>query len=89
MFAKFACANRVAKFSAVNLLNSGVVLYLPWSGVLFSIAVRAVVVVVVVVVAKLVMLGILFLTSFMLALRAESPTTFNESYFRTIFYSRF
>ena len=87
MFAKFACANRVAKFSAVNLLNSGVVLYLPWSGVLFSIAVRAVVVVVVV--AKLVMLGILFLTSFMLALRAESPTTFNESYFRTIFYSRF
>ena len=86
MFAKFACANRVAKFSAVNLLNSGVVLYLPWSGVLFSIAVR---VVVVVVVAKLVMLGILFLTSFMLALRAESPTTFNESYFRTIFYSRF
>ena len=86
MFAKFACANRVAKFSAVNLLNSGVVLYLPWSGVLFSIAVRAVVVVVV---AKLVMLGILFLTSFMLALRAESPTTFNESYFRTIFYSRF
>ena len=86
MFAKFACANRVAKFSAVNLLNSGVVLYLLWSGVLFSIAVRAVVVVVV---AKLVMLGILFLTSFMLALRAESPTTFNESYFRTIFYSRF
>ena len=63
-------------------------LYLPWSGVLFSTAVR-VVVAVVVVVAKLVMLGILFLTSFMLALRAESPTTFNESYFRTIFYSRF
>ena len=38
-------------------------IYLPWSGILFSKAVRAVVVV------KLVMLGILFLTSFILALR--------------------
>ena len=39
-------------------------IYLLWSGVLFSTAIRAVVV------AELVVLGILFLTSFILALRA-------------------
>ena len=49
---------------AVNLLNSGVVIYLLWSGILFSTTVRAVVV------TKLVILGILFLTSFILGLRA-------------------
>ena len=64
MFAKFACANLAVKLPAVNLLNSGVVIYLLWSGILFSTAVRAVVV------AKLVILGILPLTSFILALRA-------------------
>ena len=29
-FIKLACANLAAKFSAVNLLNSGVVIYLPY-----------------------------------------------------------
>ena len=52
--AKFACANLAAKYSAVNLSNSGVVIYLLWLGILFSTLVRAVIV------AKLVMLSILF-----------------------------
>ena len=63
MLAKFAYANLAAKFSAVKLLNSGVVIYLLWPGILFSTAVRAVVV------AKLVILGILLFASFILALR--------------------
>ena len=63
MFAKFSCANLAVKCSAVNLLKSGVVIYLLWSGILFSTAVRAVVI------AKLVILSISFLTSFILALR--------------------
>ena len=54
LVAKFACFNLPVKFSAVNLLNSGVVRYLLWSGILFSTAVRAVVK------AKLVKLGISF-----------------------------
>ena len=58
-------SNLAAKLSAVNLLNSGVVIYLLYSGILFSTAVRAVVV------AKFVMLVILLLTSFILVLRAE------------------
>ena len=65
MLAQFPCDNLAAKFSAVNLLNSGVVIYLLWSGILFSTAVRAIVV------AQLVTLGILFLNSFILALRTE------------------
>ena len=64
MLAKFGCANIAAIVSADNLLNSGVVIYLLWSGILFSTAVRAIVV------AKLVILGISFLTSFLLVLRA-------------------
>ena len=60
---KFACFNLAVKFSAVNLLNSGAAIYLLWSGFLFSTAVRAVLV------AKLVILGISFLNSFILALR--------------------
>ena len=60
---EFACASLAAKFYAVNLLSSGVVIYLLWSGILFLTAVRAVVL------TKLVILGILFLTSFILALR--------------------
>ena len=60
MLAKFACANLTAKFSAVNLLNSGVVIYLLWSGILFSTAARSAVA------DKLVILGILFLTSFII-----------------------
>ena len=59
LLAKFACANLAAKFSPVNLLNSGVVI---WSGTLTT--VRAVVV------ADLVILSILFLTTLILALRA-------------------
>ena len=57
MLATFACASLAAKYSAVNLLNSGAVINLLWSGILFLTAVGAVVVVV----AKLVILGILFL----------------------------
>ena len=64
MLTKFACANRTVKFSAVNLLNSEVVIYLLWSGILLSITVKAVVV------AKLIITGILFLTSFISELRA-------------------
>ena len=56
MLATFACASLAAKYSAVNLLNSGAVINLLWSGILFLTAVGAVVVV-----AKLVILGILFL----------------------------
>ena len=64
LFAEFVCANFVAKFSVVNLLNSGVVIYLLWSFILFSTGVKAVVI------ARLVMLGFLFLTSFILAVKA-------------------
>ena len=64
MLATFTYANLAVKFSAVNLLNFGVMIYLLWIGILFSAAVRAVVV------AKLLMLGVLFLISFVLALRA-------------------
>ena len=56
MLATFACASLAAKYSAANLLNSGAVINLLWSGILFLTAVGAVVVV-----AKLVILGILFL----------------------------
>ena len=63
MLAKFPCANLAPKFSAVNLLNFGVLIYLLWVDISFSTAVRAVVV------AKFVILGILFLTSFILVLR--------------------
>ena len=52
LLAKFACANFTVKFSAVNLLSSRLVIYLLWSDILFSTAIRAVVV------AKLVILGI-------------------------------
>ena len=55
--------NLAVKFLAVNLLSSEVVMYLLWSGILFSTAVR------VVVLAKLVIFGVLFLTLFILALR--------------------
>ena len=64
MLGKFACTNLLAKFYAVSLLNSGVVIYLPCPGIFFSTAVR------VVLVDKLVILGILLLTLFILALRA-------------------
>ena len=33
---KLACFNLAAKFYSVNLLNSWVVIYLEWSGILFS-----------------------------------------------------
>ena len=64
LLAKLACANLTVKFSAVNLLNSGVVIYLFWSGIVYSIPVRAVVVV------KLVIFDILFLTLFIPELKA-------------------
>ena len=64
MLPKFAFANPAVKLSAVNLLNSGVVIYLLRSGILFSTAVRAVAV------ANFVILFILLLTSFILASRA-------------------
>ena len=56
MFAKFACVNLAAKIYAIHLLNSGVVIYLLWSGISFSTAAKAVVL------AKLVILGVLLLT---------------------------
>ena len=68
LVAKFVCFNLAVKCSVVNLLNSGVVIDLLWSGILFSTAVRAVVA------AKLLILGILFLTSFILALREALVT---------------
>ena len=55
LLAKFAWANLAAKFSAVNLLNSGTAIVLLWSSILFSTAVRTVLVV-----AKLVILRTLF-----------------------------
>ena len=63
LVSKFACFNLAVKFSDVNLLSSGAAIYLLWSGFLFSTVVRAVLV------AKLVILGISFLNSFILALR--------------------
>ena len=54
LLAKFIWANLAAKVSTVNLSNSGVVIYLLWSIIFFSRAVRAVVV------AKLVILSIRF-----------------------------
>ena len=64
LLARFACFNLAVTFSTVNLLNYGVVIYLLWSSILFSTALRAVLV------ATLVILDILFLTSFILSLRA-------------------
>ena len=69
LLAKVACANLAVKLSAVNLLNSIVVIYLLWSGISFSTAVRAVLV------AKLVILGISPLTSFVLSL---TPVLFTK-----------
>ena len=63
LVAKFACFSLAVKFSAVNSLNSGVVIYLLWSGILFSTVLRAAVV------AKLVIRGISSLTLFTLSLR--------------------
>ena len=63
MFAKFTSFNLAVKFSAINLSNSGVVINLLWSVILFSTAVT------VAVVAKLVILGISRLTSLILATR--------------------
>ena len=65
---KFVCFNLAGKFSAVNFLNSGVVIYLLLSGILFSTAVRTVVV------AEFVILGISFLISFILASREALVT---------------
>ena len=58
LIARFAFFNLAVKFSAVNLLNLGVVIYLLWSSILFLTAARAVLL------AKLLILNILFLTSF-------------------------
>ena len=89
LLATFAFFSIAVKLSAVNLLNSSVVIYLSWSwsvGILFSVSLIFVLqsifltklltfaflfstVVWVVVVAKLVILGISSLTSFILALR--------------------
>ena len=60
LFAKFAYFILAIKFFSVRLLNSGVVIYLLWQGTLFLTAVRAV--------RELVILGVSFLSSFILAL---------------------
>ena len=95
LVAKFGCANIAAKFYDMNLLHSGVVVYLSWSwsvifffnftnfcvvvsfltklltlGILFSTAVRAVVI------TKLVILGILPLFTFILALKSVVVANF-------------
>ena len=70
MLGRFACFNVAVAFSAVNLLNYGVLIYLLWSSILFSTAVRAELV------AKLVTLDILFLPSFILSLRAAVAAKF-------------
>ena len=66
LLAKFAYANLAGNFPAANLLNSGVVIYLLLPSIVFSTAVRAIVVV------NLLILDILFLTSFILALRSAA-----------------
>ena len=94
-FAKSAISPLVAKFavkfSTVNFLNSGVVIYLLWLGILFSTAVSSnsssssyvsntrnfvynLIYLRAVVVAKLIILGISFLTSFILVLREALVT---------------
>ena len=61
---EFALFNLAVKFFDVNLLNCAVVIYLLWSGISLSTAMRAVLV------AKLLILGIMFLASFILELQA-------------------
>ena len=68
-FAKFACSNLAVKFSTVILLNSGVVIYLLWSGILLSTALKAAVV------AKLAISCILSSISSILALYTSFLTT--------------
>ena len=68
LVAKFSCFNHAVTFSAVNLLNSGVVIYLPWTDISFSTPIRAVVL------TKLLILDILFLTSFILTVRETLVT---------------
>ena len=63
LLTNFSFANLAPKSSSVNLLNSGAVMYLLWSCILFPAAARAVVV------DKLVMLHVLVLALFLLALR--------------------
>ena len=58
---KVACFNLAAKLSAVNLLNSGVVICLSWLGILFSTSL--IFVFKTVVVAKPLVSGIVFSTS--------------------------
>ena len=65
LLAKFDCTNFAAKLYAVNLLYYGAVICLLWSGILFSTAVRAIVV------ANLVVLGILFLTSSFFSIKSS------------------
>ena len=81
LVAKFACFNPSVKVSAVNLLKSGVVINLLRSCIIFSTAVRAVVV------AKSVILGISFLTLFILVLREALVTklVISDISFATLF----
>ena len=69
LFAKFAYSNLAVKFSAAILLNSGVVIYLLWSGILFSAALKAAVV------AKLAISCISSSISLILALYTSFLTT--------------
>ena len=61
---QLAYFNLAVKFSAINLLNSGVVIYLSWSGNLFSDS--PIFVLRTVVATKLLVFGILFLNSLIL-----------------------
>ena len=55
---RLTCFNLAAKYCAVSLLNSGVVIYLAWSGILFSTSLLLVLGTVVF--TKLLVFGILF-----------------------------
>ena len=71
LLAKFACFNLAAKFSDVNLLNSGIVIYLSlvWSVIFFSISL--IFVLYSVFSTKLLTLGILFSTAWRAVLVAK------------------
>ena len=62
LLANFACFTLTVKLSAINSLNSGVVMYLLWSGISFSTVIREAVV------AKLVIWGMSRLTLFVLSM---------------------
>ena len=72
LLTKLACFNLAAMFYAVNLLKSGVVIYLAWSRMLFSTSL--IFVLKTVIVTKLLVLGILLSTSLIFVLGTVAVT---------------